>query len=260
MSKTREVRELQFSSTQLIVLFMAILILGVFIFLLGVSVGKKQAKLTQEANLGRSPQVEQIRRPKPKPPQEAEPSAIDKEIASHAKQESVPGKPTDKSLTALGERGTKPGAKATTAQDKTVAKPGLSVGTPAAQPKTEAAVKAPGAKPATAAQKQPVAAKHTPPVKTTTVPQAKPAAPPVKGLYYVQLAAFDEKKAAVEYVGDIKAAGFSTIIMDPLATDKKPWFRVRIGGYASKEDAQQAVLRLKSLLNKKRFEYWITRD
>lgn len=260
MSKTREVRELQFSSTQLIVLFMAILILGVFIFLLGVSVGKKQAKLTQTANLVKNPQYEPIRRLKPKVPKEGEPSAIDKEIASHEKQSGVTARPSDKSLPATSAPGTKPGTKTTAVQDKTAVKPGRNVTAPATQPKTDAGTKTPGTKPPTTAQKQPVAAKKTASVKTTAVPQAKPAAPPVKGLYYVQLAAFDERKAAEDYIVDIKAAGFPTIILNPLAKDKKSLFRVRIGGYTSKEEAQQAVMRLKSVVSKKKFEYWITRD
>jgi cell division protein FtsN len=264
MSKTREVRELQFSSTQLIVLFMAILILGVFIFLLGVSVGKKQARLTQDANLVKNPQYEPIRRLKPKVPKEAEPSAIDKEIATHAKQGDVTTQPADQSAPAAGTPSTKPGTKTAALQDKITAKPGPNVGAPATQPKNEAGTQTPLTKPSAAGQKQPAAAKttgspKTSPAKKTASPETKPALP-LKGLYYVQLAAFDERKAAVEYTVDIKAAGFPTIIMDPMATDKKPWFRVRIGGYASKEEAQQAAMKLKSIVNKKRFEYWITRD
>ena len=41
--KNKEYRELQITSSQLVVIFLAIIILGIVIFLLGVSVGKKQA-------------------------------------------------------------------------------------------------------------------------------------------------------------------------------------------------------------------------
>jgi cell division protein FtsN len=41
--KNKEFREIQVSSTLLVVIFLGVLALGVFIFLLGVSVGKKQA-------------------------------------------------------------------------------------------------------------------------------------------------------------------------------------------------------------------------
>ncbi len=44
--KTKEFREIQVSSTLLVVIFLCVLVLGVFIFLLGVSVGKKQVQIT----------------------------------------------------------------------------------------------------------------------------------------------------------------------------------------------------------------------
>jgi cell division septation protein DedD len=43
---TREFREIQVSSTLLVVIFLCVLVLGVFIFLLGVSVGKKQVQIS----------------------------------------------------------------------------------------------------------------------------------------------------------------------------------------------------------------------
>jgi len=157
------------------------------------------------------------------------------------------------------EPGTKPAAKTTPVLNKNAAKPGPTTAAPAKQTKTDTGTKAAVTKTPAAAQKLPGAAKQTAPLKQTAVPQAKATAP-VKGLYYVQLAAFDERKGAEDYAVDIKSAGFPTIILNPLATDKKPWYRVRIGGYASKEEAEQAAMKLKSIVNKKRFEYWITRD
>lgn len=259
MSKTREVRELQFSSTQLIVLFMAILILGVFIFLLGVSVGKKQAKLTQEANVIRNPQYEPVHRLKPSVPPESESSAIDKEIATQAKQGGVTSQPANQTAPLSQEPGTKPATKTTPLLNKTAAKPAPATTTPSKRANAETGAKTAAIKTPTAGQKLPGPAKQTTPLKQTAVPEAKAAAP-AKGLYYVQLAAFDERKGAEDYAVDIKSAGFHTIIMNPLATDKKPWYRVRIGGYASKEEAEQAAMQLKSIVNKKKFEYWITRD
>lgn len=46
MTIEKPFRELKFSSAHLIIVFLAILVLGVFIFLLGISVGKKQSQLT----------------------------------------------------------------------------------------------------------------------------------------------------------------------------------------------------------------------
>ncbi|MCJ7613120.1 MAG: SPOR domain-containing protein [Candidatus Aminicenantes bacterium] len=242
MNKTREVRELQLSSTQLIILFMSILILGVFIFLLGVSVGKKQAKLSQETDLARKPSITQVKRTPPVVPQEAEPSPIEKEIASHAKQPAS-GLP-------LSQPGGTP---------KKTAQPAVTppAETALVKPKTQA-VKSPAAKSSVAPQAP--ANKQTTSGRTTTAAPPIKTAAPVKGLYYIQLAAFEDRQGAEDYALDIKAAGFPTIILSPLATDKTPWYRVRVGGYATKEDAEKAVVRLKSSVSKKNFEYWITRD
>ena len=44
--KAKDFREIQVSSTLLVVIFLCVLVLGVFVFLLGVSVGKKQVEIT----------------------------------------------------------------------------------------------------------------------------------------------------------------------------------------------------------------------
>ncbi|NTV80754.1 MAG: hypothetical protein HGA24_04940, partial [Candidatus Aminicenantes bacterium] len=44
--KNNNFREIQVSSSLLVVIFLGVLALGVFIFLLGVSVGKKQVRLS----------------------------------------------------------------------------------------------------------------------------------------------------------------------------------------------------------------------
>jgi len=276
MSKNREVRELQFSSTQLIILFMAILILGVFIFLLGVSVGKKQSTLSLEANLGKSARYEPVKRVLPAVPKEAMPSPIDKELASHAQQTTSGVQLGDKAKPQGGIAQQESAAKPAPVQGKTAVPVTQKPSIQTSLPKAGAIGAAPAPKTATRTEtaitppKQTMTAGKTPAQKQTTATQtqAKPAAvkkqapasAPVKGQYYVQLAAFDEKKEAADYAIEIKAAGFPLIILDPLATDKKPWYRVRIGGYATKEDAEQAVARLKSAVNKRKLEYWITRD
>ncbi len=49
--KNRDFREIQVSSSLLVVIFLAVLALGVFIFLLGVSVGKRQGKISGESQV-----------------------------------------------------------------------------------------------------------------------------------------------------------------------------------------------------------------
>jgi cell division protein FtsN len=230
MSRTREVRELQFSSTQLIVLFLAILVLGVFIFLLGVSVGKKQVRLSQEAALTRRPASETVKRIMPSVAPEGEPSDIEKEISSHAQNSSGPaGTAASQARPGSGRPADKVGSK-------------------------------PSAIPAKV-QPAPTARKSVSSAKPASKTPSKAVAPaPIKGQYYIQLAAFDDKKSADSFAAEIKAGGFPALVLSPLPTDKKPWYRVRVGGYATKEDAEKAVLRLKAVVNTKKFEYWITRD
>jgi cell division septation protein DedD len=55
--KNKEYRELQVSSSQLVFIFLGILILCIVIFLLGVSVGKKQVQLIGESRLAAKKEV-----------------------------------------------------------------------------------------------------------------------------------------------------------------------------------------------------------
>ncbi|MFQ6037684.1 MAG: SPOR domain-containing protein [Candidatus Aminicenantales bacterium] len=77
----KDYRELQISSSQLVLVFTAILGLGVIIFLLGVSVGKKQAEIVKETQASSLVPEETAAEPlRPKPSE-----AIQKELASHEK-------------------------------------------------------------------------------------------------------------------------------------------------------------------------------
>ena len=81
-------REIQLSSSLLVFIFIGILILGLVIFLLGVSVGKKQAQIMKASELaegGRTVGVEEVTE-KPVTGVKEEPKgAISKELASYQK-------------------------------------------------------------------------------------------------------------------------------------------------------------------------------
>lgn len=88
-------RELQLSSSQLVLIFVAIIILGVIIFLLGVSVGKKQAQISETTQIAEEPIAERVEKEIPKPveeaavkpkPAEEEKTAIKQELATHEKK------------------------------------------------------------------------------------------------------------------------------------------------------------------------------
>jgi cell division protein FtsN len=257
MSKSREVRELQFSSTQLIILFLAILVLGIFIFLLGVSVGKKQTRLTQEANLVRNPVTQAAKRPLPAGPKaEPESTAIDKEIASHAQQSATPK---------TGVQPQEPGGPAPSGKTGSAALPMAKppATTPSSSKTTAAPAKTKAGTGAAAVTSKPAAKTTRPTVQSAPAqPKTAPSRVPgqVKGYYYIQLAAFDEKAAADTFASEIRAAGFPTLVLSPLAADKKPWYRVRVGGYPTKEDAEKVVQQLRGVVTGRKFEYWITRD
>lgn len=79
--KNRDYRELQLSSSQLFFIFLAILVLGVVIFLLGVSVGKKQAQIVRSSEIVAKEKVEQAKDKTFLPAQEPKES-ISKELTS----------------------------------------------------------------------------------------------------------------------------------------------------------------------------------
>jgi cell division protein FtsN len=64
---TKDFREIQVSSSLLVVIFLGVLALGVFIFLLGVSVGKKQVRLAAPTQVVTQQIAEPVKEPPVKP-------------------------------------------------------------------------------------------------------------------------------------------------------------------------------------------------
>ena len=75
-------RELQFSTQQLVGVFLGILALGTFVFLLGISIGKKQTLLSGAD--GASPKIEKVAAGTPLTGDPAR-SDIQKELDAHAR-------------------------------------------------------------------------------------------------------------------------------------------------------------------------------
>jgi cell division protein FtsN len=63
--RNKEFREVQVSSSGLVFIFLAVLVLGVFIFLLGVSVGKKQVRMAGPTTILARPATETVSEPPP---------------------------------------------------------------------------------------------------------------------------------------------------------------------------------------------------
>lgn len=176
--KNKDYREIQLSSSQLTLIFLAILVLGVVIFLLGVSVGKKQAQLVKETETTSPVKTEPVEE-KPAVPAQKTQDAISEELASHQKIK----------------------------EDK----------------------------------------------------EKKPSEIPRKNLYYIQIAAVNRKEAALSFAEQFIRRGYPAKVFDPFPTDKKDVFRVRIGGYETKEEAEKILAKLNSEA-KKEMDYFIIRS
>lgn len=176
--RNKDYREIQLSSSHLVFIFIGILILGIVIFLLGVSVGKKQAQILASSGTSSLTTFEETKENLTQPEEKSRDS-INKELALHEK--------------AKGE----------------TASPAI---------------------------------------------QRKPA-----NIYYVQVGAFADEKAASSFAEKFKEKGFPVLVLPPFASDKKPVYRVRVGGYPSRERAEGIKEELARLKLKRRSDYFIIR-
>ncbi|MFB0566745.1 MAG: SPOR domain-containing protein [Candidatus Aminicenantaceae bacterium] len=171
--RQKNYRELQISSSLLVFIFLGMLVVCIIIFLLGVSVGKKQAQITATSGVSSPKEVTQVEEKKPVPAQEQK-DLISKELESHQKFKEE-------------------------------------------------------------AKKQKVQPEN---------------------LYYIQVGAFSNKEAALSLADQFKKEGYPCLVSEPFTTDKKPTYRVRIGGYATKEEAARIKTKLQSS-SRKRKDYFI---
>lgn len=180
MRNNKNYRELQLSSPQVVLIFVGILLLGVIVFLLGVSVGKKQARMAQKSNLEQNQSIEQVQKEKPLPLQKSEQEqskhTISRELASHQKN-----KPQSQ------------------------------------KEETE---------------------------KTSS-------------FYYIQVGAFSDQQRAQSFAQKFEKMGYQIVIFKPFPRDKKTVYRVRLGGYSTKEEALQVKEELLEALGKKESDYFI---
>jgi cell division septation protein DedD len=191
----KDYRELQLSSSQLILIFIAILILGIVVFLLGVSVGKKQGKIVEETQLAEKP-AEQITQQKPIPQKETG-ETISQELESHKK---------------AGEEKVQ--------QEK-----------PQTEQITKPKVEPP--KPAPSSQSQ--------------------------NAYWIQVGAYSNQQNATNLAEEYKQKGYNAIVLEPSPSDRRKLYRVRLGGYATRAQAEQALDTLAQQENKKQSDYLIIR-
>lgn len=156
---SKDYRELQLSSSQLVIIFLAIIILGVIIFLLGISVGKKSTEIV---------------------------------LASQSGSERISEKIIGEKIIPIDDPNTKP-AETTAPQQKS-------------EPKQ---------------------------IKATPINQ------PQNLNWFIQVGAFSNRAGAQATADKLKKEGLNVIVLDPYSSERKSVFRVRIGGYATKELAEK---------------------
>jgi cell division septation protein DedD len=178
-------REIQVSSSLLVVIFLGVLALGVFIFLLGVSVGKNQARLSAPARI------------------------VTQQIPEPVKD--VPVKPTAAEPSGAGSSQPPSGGLASKASAK------------------DTAVKTPSSKP---------------PAETKAAPASGP-------LFYVQVAAFTDRAQAQTAAETYRKQGYTVFVTDPKPTDTRTWYRVRLGGYTTRDRAVSLLDKLNAAAGKK---------
>ncbi len=202
----KDFREIQVSSSLLVVIFLGVLALGVFIFLLGVSVGKK------EVGAGTPSQIvtQQIPEPVKEPP--VKPSASDTGAGSDAQSPTATSALLNPAQTAA-DAPSHPPAKETVA-DKPAA--------PASKPATE-----------------------------TKKPAAAAPAPSGTGLYYVQVAAYTERSQAQAAADKYRQQGYSAVVTNPKPSETKTWYRVRLGGFPTRDKATALLAKLNAAAGKK---------
>ncbi len=174
--KSRDYREIQLASSHLVFIFIGILILGVVIFLLGVSVGKKQAQIIRDSGISSDAKIEEVKE-KALPPIKEPEDTISKELASHQKIKEETQKKASE-----GEEG---------------------------------------------------------------------------NLYYIQVGAFKNKNAAESFAEKFKKKGYSPLVLDPFLSDRNPVYRVRLGGFPTRKQAEDFRQKLIQSEKKKKSDYFI---
>ena len=181
--KNKDYRELQISSSLLVFIFLAIIVLGIIIFLLGVSVGKKQTFIAESTSFGSTDQIERVIEDKPVQLEKPK-DVISEEIASHEKIEEEKEK--------------------------------------------------------------------LPPPPSSQVVE--------KNLFYIQVGAYKNKQGAEDHSGKLKKQGFTSRVYTPSPTDSRQLYKIKVGGFKTREQAEKVLERIASTEKKSASDYFIIKQ
>jgi cell division septation protein DedD len=125
---------------------------------------------------------------------------------------------------------------------------------PADSPDPAASRTPPGAPSGEGSQRKQAAAAERAPAATGTqnpsppqgaaAPQAKPASPGGSGRFEIQVAAYRDERQAQRMVKRFEALGYTPHVVLKDLSEKGIWFRVILGGFESREEAQEASERI----------------
>ena len=236
--------EIQLSGKQLVFLFMATTVVSVVIFLCGVLVGRgvraDRPAATDETSVAPTPAptdtVADTVAPTTEPPN---PPVEDPPLKYKERLES--SKPLPETL------------KPQTEQARAAREPKVEP-TP---PRTEAPTAQTPAPPAPV--EQPKAAVEQPKAAAVTTPPPQPK--PMRGgssrdSWVVQIVALRDRQAANSLVKRLTGKGYPAFLVDPAAGAPAPVFKVQVGRYADRDEAEQVRRRLEK---EEQFKPWISR-
>ena len=198
----KDYRELQVSSSHLVVIFIGILIVCGISFLLGVNVGKKKAQLQGQTSLPAPKVMAKVQDQKPTPDQ----------TGSSLKPEAAPLKTSN------------PASQAAEPIDK------KKESVPGPSSKTVESPKPAGPKPTT----------------STPMTAPKKTAPPLtaaKGTFSIQVGAFEKREDALLTAKKYDGQGYICRVLDPFPTDRIKYYRVRIGAFKTRPEAEAAKIK-----------------
>lgn len=210
---SRDYREIQVSTSVLVFIILGILILGTVIFFIGVQVGKKQADLVSQTLISQKTE-EKVSTPAPVVPQE-ETAASQKELAPPTvSTEMTPTQALTESQKAAAEKVTEPSSSVVPSQTQSSSS-SFETRTPA---------------------------------RTSTPVSQKPATTTKSkvGNYFIQIGAFNDRASARLAAERYKKLGYNAVVKEPFPKDQRHLYRVWLGGYQTREEAQKALNELVS--------------
>jgi DedD protein len=205
----KDYREVQVSTTILVFIILSIIILGTVIFFMGVQVGKKQSELAAQSLMATRTE-EKVNQDKPVTPTEE--TAITPVQTPALNPSESPAKAVRSDTAGAPE------VSAPQTRDSRPTSPPISGTGSAVQAEKSVA-------PATTSAEKPVSS----PAQSSG------------GSYFIQVGAFNDLSSARLAADRFNKQGYKTVVKDPYPSDRRPVYRVWVGGYATREEARKVM-------------------